>query len=101
MDGLRGTTDNAMSSSGREAPKPLRYGREISGTRAAEAVGERPDVEKAEGKKTMLEEQMDLCSQSSECRDQTATARVCARRMRSSRSGVLRSGLEMSVLSVE
>lgn len=101
MEGFLGATDSAVSSSGREASKPLRYGCEMSGTRAVEMVGELAEVEKAEGKKRMLELQRDLCSQSSEWRDQTATARVLARWMRSSRSGVLRSGLEMSVLRVE
>lgn len=51
----------------------------MSGIRAAAAVGEFADVENADGKKVMFEEQSDLCSQSSECRDQRATASVCAR----------------------
>lgn len=101
MDGFLGATDSAVSRSGREASKPTRKGAEMSGTRAAAAVDECAEVEKAEGKKRMLLPQRDLCSQSRECRDQRATARVCARRTRSLRSGVLRSGLAMRACRVE
>lgn len=101
MEGFRGTTESAMSRSGREASNPLRKGEVIKGMRAAVAVGECAAVEKFEGKKRILEVQRDLCSQSRECKDQSATARVQARETRSSRSGVLRSGLEMRAWSVE
>src|SRR4051812_7573004 len=100
MLGLRGATDMSVSVSGREASKPTRKGWEMAGTRAAPTVGWVAAAETAEGKKRMLALQSDLCSQSSECSDQRATARVWARRTRSLRSGVLRSGLEMSVCSV-
>lgn len=55
IDGFRGTTESAVSRSGREASKPVRYGRCISGTRAAVAVDECAEVEMAEGKKRMFE----------------------------------------------
>lgn len=74
----------------------------MSGTTAAETVVARVAArEAAEGKKRMFALQRDLWSQSREWRDQRAQARVDARVMRSSRSGVLRSGEEIRVWRVE
>lgn len=99
MEGCLGARESAVSSSGREASNPLRNGEEMSGKR--EAVEEWADLEMAEGKKRTLGEQIDLCSQSSECRDQRATASVWASWKRSLRSGVFRSGLEIRAWRVE
>lgn len=102
MLGFRGLTLISASKSGREASKPTRYGDPMSGTTAAETVVARIAArEAAEGKKRMFALQRDLWSQSSEWRDQRAQARVDARLMRSSRSGVLRSGEEIRVWRVE
>lgn len=96
-----GATDISPMWSGLEVSKPNRYGDEISGTLAAKDVSRVAAVEKADGKKRMLEDANDLCSQSRECRDHSAIARVCANLNLSLRSGVRRSLLDIRELRVE
>lgn len=93
MEGLRGARERESSREGREASKPARYGLDMSG--AEEDEVDEGEVEGEEKKRTFAE-QMDLWSQSREWRDQVATARRRARRTRSSRSGVDRSGEAMA-----
>jgi hypothetical protein len=73
----------------------------MSGILAAAAVARVADAENAEGKNTIFELENDLCSQSSECRDHNAMAKVWASLKRSPRSGVLNSLLVMSVLRLD
>ena len=53
-------TDSSPMWSGLEVSNPKRYGDEISGTLAATAVARVSDAEKADGKKSMLDEAKDL-----------------------------------------
>ena len=73
----------------------------MSGTLAAKDVSLVAEAEKADGKKRMLDDANDLCSQSRECRDHSATAKVCANMNLSLRSGVRRSLLDIRELRVE
>jgi hypothetical protein len=69
-------TDISPKPSGRETSNPKRHGDEMSGILAAAAVARVAEAENADGKNTIFELENDLWSQSNECNDHKATAKV-------------------------